>query len=147
MCAPPLLLLLLPPPTMSLWVDKYRPVALDKLDYHKEQAAQLTRLATSGDLPHLLFYGPSGAGKKTRIMALLRAIFGGGVEKVRGPAPPAGTAREGQRAPEGSAVAQPPLSPTPLPAPLPAPLCPPPPSPFPGQAGAPRLCHSHWARH
>lgn len=31
----------------------------------------------------MLFYGPSGAGKKTRIMALLRAIFGNGVERVK----------------------------------------------------------------
>ena len=68
---------------MSLWVDKHRPLALDKVDYGKEQAQALSRLAASGDLPHLLFYGPSGAGKKTRVMALLRAIFGSGVEKVR----------------------------------------------------------------
>lgn len=69
---------------MALWVDKYRPTSLDKLDFLKDQATQLSRLAQTGDLPHLLFYGPSGAGKKTRIMALLRAIFGAGVEKVRG---------------------------------------------------------------
>ena len=67
----------------SLWVDKYRPQSLDKLDYHKDQAAQLQRLAAAGDLPHMLFYGPSGAGKKTRVMALLRAIFGPGVERVK----------------------------------------------------------------
>lgn len=29
---------------MSLWVDKYRPTSLGKLDYHKEQAAQLKNL-------------------------------------------------------------------------------------------------------
>ena len=28
-----------------LWVDKHRPTSLDKLDYHKEQAAQLARTA------------------------------------------------------------------------------------------------------
>lgn len=31
----------------------------------------------------MLFYGPSGAGKKTRISCTLRQLFGGGVEKVR----------------------------------------------------------------
>lgn len=39
--------------------------------------------AETGDIPHMLFYGPSGAGKKTRILVLLRALFGSGVEKMR----------------------------------------------------------------
>uniref|UniRef100_A0A8C2WLZ5 Replication factor C subunit 3 n=1 Tax=Cyclopterus lumpus TaxID=8103 RepID=A0A8C2WLZ5_CYCLU len=68
---------------MSLWVDKYRPTSLGKLDYHKEQATQLKNLVQCGDFPHLLVYGPSGAGKKTRIMCLLRELYGAGVEKLR----------------------------------------------------------------
>lgn len=68
---------------MSLWVDKYRPTSIGKLDYHKEQAAQLRNLVHCGDFPHLLVCGPSGAGKKTRIMCLLRELYGAGVEKLR----------------------------------------------------------------
>jgi replication factor C subunit 3/5 len=68
---------------MSLWVDKYRPTNLAKLDYHKEQAARLKRLVQCDDFPHLLIYGPSGAGKKTRMTCLLRELYGAGVEKLR----------------------------------------------------------------
>ncbi|KAJ3410767.1 Subunit of heteropentameric Replication factor C (RF-C) [Chytridiales sp. JEL 0842] len=66
-----------------LWVDKYRPSSLDKLDYHKDLSLQLKKLASVGDFPHLLMYGPSGAGKKTRINSILREIYGPGVEKLK----------------------------------------------------------------
>jgi replication factor C subunit 3/5 len=84
-----------------LWVDKYRPLALSKLDFHDELTERLQGLAKDGDLPHLMVgklsfpshfsaehsvaqvYGPTGAGKKTRITALLREMFGPGVEKRR----------------------------------------------------------------
>ncbi|KAF7362416.1 AAA domain-containing protein [Mycena venus] len=68
---------------MSLWVDKFRPRALDDLHYHEGLSARLKSLAASGDFPHMLFYGPSGAGKKTRITCTLRQLFGPGVEKLK----------------------------------------------------------------
>ena len=68
---------------MSLWVDKHRPRQLSKLDYHQEQAAHLELLVSGGDFPHLLVYGPPGAGKKTRVMCLLRELYGPGVERLR----------------------------------------------------------------
>ena len=87
-----------------LWVDKYRPVQLDRLSFHDDLTSQLRRMACKenvGNMSHLMFYGPSGAGKKTRVMALLREaslelfrflfcipkilfqIYGAGVEKMR----------------------------------------------------------------
>ena len=66
-----------------LWVDKHRPKDLGKLDYHDELTKQLSTIALSGNMPHMLFYGPSGAGKKTRIMALLKGIFGPSVYKLK----------------------------------------------------------------
>ncbi|AOA61438.1 Replication factor C (RF-C) subunit [Komagataella phaffii CBS 7435] len=68
---------------MSLWADKYRPKTLDDLDYHGKISNMLSSLATSGDFPHLLFHGPSGAGKKTRILATLRQIYGPNIEKLK----------------------------------------------------------------
>ncbi|XP_041534290.1 replication factor C subunit 3-like [Microtus oregoni] len=68
---------------MSLWVDKYRPCSLARLDYHKEQAVQLSNLVQFGDFPHLLVYGPSGAGKNTRIMCILQELYGVVVKKLR----------------------------------------------------------------
>lgn len=68
---------------MSLWCDKNRPKTLSNLDYHKDQADQLKKLVHSDDFPHLLVYGPNGAGKKTRIMCALRELYGPGVEKLR----------------------------------------------------------------
>lgn len=66
-----------------LWVDKYRPKTLDKVIVHEDVAQNLKKLVTEQDCPHLLFYGPSGSGKKTLIMALLRQMFGTSAEKVK----------------------------------------------------------------
>ncbi|KAF7714057.1 Replication factor C subunit [Penicillium ucsense] len=68
---------------MALLVDKLRPRTLDALTYHPELSDRLQSLAQSGDFPHLLVYGPSGAGKKTRIIATLKELFGPGVEKIK----------------------------------------------------------------
>ncbi|EGW33642.1 DNA replication factor C [Spathaspora passalidarum NRRL Y-27907] len=68
---------------MSLWVDKYRPKTLDQLLYHDSITQSLKALSKSGDFPHLLIYGPSGAGKKTRIYCTLNEIFGSSVEKLK----------------------------------------------------------------
>ncbi|KAK6345552.1 Replication factor C (RF-C) subunit [Orbilia javanica] len=65
-----------------LFVDKHRPKTLDSLTYHPDLSSRLKALA-NGDFPHLLVYGPSGAGKKTRIIATLKELYGPGVEKIK----------------------------------------------------------------
>ena len=63
---------------MSLWVDKHRPNSLNKLTCHSAITNKLVSLSKSDELPHLLFFGPSGSGKKTRVMALIKEIYGPG---------------------------------------------------------------------
>lgn len=68
---------------MSLWVDKYRPRTLEKLLYHDSITKNLKALASTGDFPHLLVYGASGSGKKTRVYATLHELFGNQVERLK----------------------------------------------------------------
>ncbi|KAI8879461.1 putative subunit of DNA replication factor C (RF-C) [Backusella circina FSU 941] len=68
---------------MSLWPDKYQPKTLNDLTYHPSLTKRLKKLANSQNFPHTLFYGPTGAGKKTRLAALLRELFGPNVDRVK----------------------------------------------------------------
>eukprot|EP01118_Nematostelium_gracile_P005833 TRINITY_DN1860_c0_g1_i1.p1 TRINITY_DN1860_c0_g1~~TRINITY_DN1860_c0_g1_i1.p1 ORF type:complete len:357 (-),score=72.03 TRINITY_DN1860_c0_g1_i1:52-1122(-) len=66
-----------------LWVDKYRPENFDEIDLHPKISVMLKKMCDSPNFPHLLVYGPSGSGKKTRVMAMLQELFGPGVRKIR----------------------------------------------------------------
>lgn len=70
-----------------LWIDKHCPRRLDDLIIHKNLTEAFKNLAQADgskrDLPHLIFYGPSGSGKKTRINALLRSIFGPSIDNIK----------------------------------------------------------------
>ena len=69
---------------MSLWVDNQHPVRLDELSYHPQITTQLQIIvahstskvnASGNNFPHLLFTGPNGSGKRTRVSALLRDLY------------------------------------------------------------------------
>jgi replication factor C subunit 3/5 len=66
-----------------LLVDKHRPRDLSELVVHTGIGERLQALARTGDVPHALFYGPPGAGKKTLVMCLLRELFGPAAERLR----------------------------------------------------------------
>lgn len=68
---------------MSLWVDKYRPRSIEALTYHSALSDELKALAASGDFPHILVYGPSGAGKKTQWWLSWKELYGNGAEKIK----------------------------------------------------------------
>jgi replication factor C subunit 3/5 len=66
----------------KLWMDKYQPKRIEELEYNHNVTDILKSIAAKEDFPHLIFYGPEGAGKKTRIRALLAMLYGNGVHKV-----------------------------------------------------------------
>ncbi len=59
-----------------LWSEKHRPRTLEEVIGQEAAVALLKRVAAGGDLPHLLFHGPPGTGKRTAALALARALFG-----------------------------------------------------------------------
>ncbi|ARF09647.1 replication factor C small subunit [Indivirus ILV1] len=58
------------------WVDKYRPEKIDDMVYQTDVMKMLKNVLKTGNLPHLLFYGPSGVGKTSAILAAARELFG-----------------------------------------------------------------------
>jgi DNA polymerase III delta prime subunit len=65
------------------WRNKYRPQTLDRLSYDDEVTEQLTDIAASGHVLNMLFYGPRGAGKTTRIHAFLHKVYGSSATIVK----------------------------------------------------------------
>ncbi|CAD7969815.1 unnamed protein product [Amoebophrya sp. A25] len=56
--------------------DKYAPEELDELDWNRDVVDRARRILGDPNFPHLLLVGPAGSGKKTRVLALLRSLFG-----------------------------------------------------------------------
>jgi replication factor C subunit 3/5 len=66
----------------ALWMDKYKPKKLEELTFHEDQKKLLMSLAENNEFPHLILYGPDGAGKKTRVHCFLSKVYGDGIYKM-----------------------------------------------------------------
>jgi len=61
----------------AMWVEKYRPKALDEVIDHKEVIVHIKQLLKDpGTMPHLLFAGPPGNGKTSVAICIARQLFG-----------------------------------------------------------------------
>lgn len=66
---------------LTTWVDKYRPKKISQIIGHTEVKEVLAKTIEEGNLQHLLFYGPSGTGKTSTVLALVNELYG--PEKVK----------------------------------------------------------------
>ncbi len=60
----------------EIWIEKYRPQALDEIVGHEGITERLKQYINQQDLPHLLFAGPAGTGKTTSSIAVAKEIYG-----------------------------------------------------------------------
>ena len=58
------------------WVEKYRPNRLSEIVGQEKIINSLINIFEGGSFPHLLFYGGSGSGKTSTILAVLNDYFG-----------------------------------------------------------------------
>lgn len=59
----------------DLWVDKYRPQDVNKINSHKPIIDLLFQMKKHKSIPNLLCYGPSGCGKTTTMLAFGNNIY------------------------------------------------------------------------
>jgi replication factor C subunit 3/5 len=64
------------------FVDKYNPQNIKEIFFHKELFRLLFEISTDDAIPHIIFYGPDGSGKKTMISIFLELLYNSEVHKI-----------------------------------------------------------------
>lgn len=57
------------------FVDKYSPTNSDDALFHKKELDILKKMSMDESIPHIIFYGPEGSGKKTLIKLFLEMLY------------------------------------------------------------------------
>ena len=57
------------------WIEKYRPISLDHIISQDKVILSLKNFIKNKNLPNLIFYGPSGTGKTSTIMACAYELY------------------------------------------------------------------------
>ncbi len=62
--------------TSEIWTEKYRPAEFSEIVGQDEIIKKVQSLTNSLNIPHLLFAGPSGTGKSTLALIVVKELFG-----------------------------------------------------------------------
>lgn len=64
------------------FIDKYSPKKIEDAIIHKNELKKLKKMSKDDSIPHIIFFGPEGSGKKTTINLFLEMIYGEDVHKT-----------------------------------------------------------------
>ena len=65
-----------------MFIDKYAPKNVSDAIVHKQEFKKLLTMSKDQSIPHTIFFGPEGCGKKTVINHFLEMIFGDSIHKT-----------------------------------------------------------------
>jgi replication factor C subunit 3/5 len=65
-----------------LLVDKYTPNNYKEIFFHKEIYERLQQMSKDNSIPHIIFHGPIGSGKRTMTKLFLKMIYGESIENL-----------------------------------------------------------------
>lgn len=64
------------------FIDKYVPIDISKAHFHKDILEKLKTMSEDESIPHIIFYGPNGSGKKTLVRKFLEMIYDSNVNNT-----------------------------------------------------------------
>jgi len=68
---------------MSLLIHNSSPKTIDDIVFHKDIYERLRIMSKDNEIPHIIFHGSNGSGKKTMINIFLRMIYGDSVDNLK----------------------------------------------------------------
>jgi len=68
--------------SVMFFTDNYAPKNVDDAYFHSKELKMLMNMSKDNTIPHLIFYGPPGSGKKTLIKLFLQMIYDDQVMKL-----------------------------------------------------------------
>ncbi|AYV77616.1 MAG: replication factor C small subunit [Dasosvirus sp.] len=62
--------------------DEFTPINYEDIFFHQEIFDRLKRMSTDNSIPHIIFHGPQGSGKKVMTSIFLKMIYGDAVNDL-----------------------------------------------------------------